>query len=102
MPGPPLPWTVEVGFLGPVAGEGHDGPVRRRPFSVAHSGSFGMPSSLPRTCLRLLLAEGVGGYVLFVPGTLGHPHVGDGQVKRGICSGTNGDPLIGMNSQRRS
>jgi hypothetical protein len=35
-------------------------------------------------------------YVLFVVRPLVQPHVGDGQVERGIGVGQDGDPLVGV------
>ena len=98
MPGPAVAVDEAGGLLGPVAGQRLDGEVGDAALLGGPGRRLGHTVLFAQdVVLELLEAVGVGGDVLLVVGAFGDPHVGDGELQRGVGVGKDGDPLVGMN-----
>jgi len=83
----------------PVARERLDGPDRDTALLGGPGRGLGYPVGPSQHVGReLVKAVGVSGDVLLVVGFFGEPHIGDGQLERGVGVGEDGDPLVGVHS----
>ena len=86
------------GFLGPISGQGFDGPFGDAAFLGSPFRGLGYAVFIftQDIVLHLFKTDGMGLNIFLIVGAFFDPGVDDGQLHGGIGIGQNGDPFIGM------